>query len=408
MLKQIWSITKKDLRLWAQKPGEWAVLFLTPFLFITIMGQIFGRSSTPTIAIYAVVEDSGARGKQVISLLQDAKNLSVEILPSRAEADRRVGSGQRMAALVVPAGFTEAVLTPDGGQIALIVDPARQEQASIVVGLVNAALGPLRVDAEVTRGVGQSVDSAMRNYSTSSGATATISQFLKTALRAVVAEQVQESINNPLVAVQVQSAQESAAIRRPPTLMESLVPGYIIMFAFFLVSTIAVSVVEERALGTFRRLLSTPAPRSAILLGKMLPYLVIVVVQALVLLGISSLVFGVSLGKSPVALALITVASAASVVGLGIMVAAVVRSEGQAGGLTLLLVLVMAAVSGSLFPLIRIPYLQYATPHYWAIQGFQNVIARGLGVSGVALESGILLGLAAIFFVIGVSRFKFD
>jgi ABC-2 type transport system permease protein len=167
-------------------------------------------------------------------------------------------------------------------------------------------------------------------------------------------------------------------------------------------------VVEERALGTFRRLLSTPAPRSAILLGKMLPYLVIVVVQALVLLGISSLVFGVSLGKSPVALALITVASAASVVGLGIMVAAVVRSEGQAGGLTLLLVLVMAAVSGSLFPLIRIPYLQYATPHYWAIQGFQNVIARGLGVSGVVFESGILLGLAVIFFVIGVSRFKFD
>lgn len=407
MLKQIWSITKKDLRLWAQKPGEWAVLFLTPFLFITIMGQIFGRSSTPTIAIYAVVEDSGARGKQVISLLQDAKNLSVEILPSRAEADRRVGSGQRMAALVVPAGFTEAVLTPDGGQIALIVDPARQEQASIVIGLVNAALGPLRIDAEVTRGVGQSVDSAMRNYN-ADGTEATFGRFLKTALRAVAAEQVQESINNPLVAVQVQSAQESAAIRRPPTLMESLVPGYIIMFAFFLVSTIAVSVVEERALGTFRRLLSTPAPRSAILLGKMLPYLVIVVVQALVLLGISSLVFGVSLGKSPVALALITVASAASVVGLGIMVAAVVRSEGQAGGLTLLLVLVMAAVSGSLFPLIRIPYLQYATPHYWAIQGFQNVIARGLGVSGVVFESGILLGLAAIFFVIGVSRFKFD
>jgi ABC-2 type transport system permease protein len=407
MLRQIWSITKKDLRLWAQKPGEWAVLFLTPFLFITIMGQIFGRSSTPTIAIYAVVEDSGARGKQVISLLQDAKNLSVEILPSRAEADRRVGSGQRMAALVVPAGFTEAVLTPDGGQIALIVDPARQEQASIVIGLVNAALGPLRMDAEVTRGVGQSVDSAMRNYN-AGGTAATLGRFLKTALRAVVAEQVQESINNPLVAVQVQSAQESAAIRRPPTLMESLVPGYIIMFAFFLVSTIAVSVVEERALGTFRRLLSTPAPRSAILLGKMLPYLVIVVVQALVLLGISSLVFGVSLGKSPVALALITVASAASVVGLGIMVAAVVRSEGQAGGLTLLLVLVMAAVSGSLFPLIRIPYLQYATPHYWAIQGFQNVISRGLGVSGVVFESGILLGLAAIFFVIGASRFKFD
>jgi ABC-2 type transport system permease protein len=68
----------------------------------------------------------------------------------------------------------------------------------------------------------------------------------------------------------------------------------------------------------------------------------------------------------------------------------------------------MAAVSGSLFPSIRVPFVEYITPHFWAIQGFQDVISRGLGVSAILLEAGILVGMAAIFFGVGVSRLRLD
>jgi ABC-2 type transport system permease protein len=190
--------------------------------------------------------------------------------------------------------------------------------------------------------------------------------------------------------------------------MESLAPGYTLMFAFFLISTMATTVLEERNVGTFRRLLSTPISRPAILLGKIMPYLFIAIVQLLVLMGVSSLVFGISLGESLPALLLVTVAIAASVVGMGIMVASLAKTGGQAGGLASLLATAMAAVSGGLFPSIRVPFVEYITPHFWAIQGFQDVISRGLGVSAVLLEAGILLGMAAIFFGVGVSRLRLD
>lgn len=61
-----------------------------------------------------------------------------------------------------------------------------------------------------------------------------------------------------------------------------------------------------------------------------------------------------------------------------------------------------------MFPSIHIPVLQYLAPHFWAIQGFQDVITRNLGVGAVLNEAGILLGMAAIFFAVGVSRFRFE
>jgi ABC-2 type transport system permease protein len=52
--------------------------------------------------------------------------------------------------------------------------------------------------------------------------------------------------------------------------------------------------------------------------------------------------------------------------------------------------------------------LTLLTPHAWAMRGFQDVLIRGYGLAGILPEAGILLGFAAVFFLIGVWRFRFD
>ena len=84
------------------------------------------RRARSTVAVYAVNEDSGKSGQQVIERLEDFANLEVKVLDSRDEADQRVGKGQRMAAVVVPDDFTAAMTTPEGATVEMIVDPARQ------------------------------------------------------------------------------------------------------------------------------------------------------------------------------------------------------------------------------------------------------------------------------------------
>lgn len=409
MLTQIWVIARKELRLWLQQPANLVVILLVPFLFIWIMGAVFGSSGMPTVAVFAVNLDSGANAARVLSALQDSPNLEVQLVSDRAEADRRVGQGERMAAVVIPAGFSEAVLTDSGAALELIVDPARNERASIVTGLVNAALAPQLVDAEVARGVNRGIASLLTSQENLAGMdTGVLQEFLTAAFQGVVASQVQSAVEDPLVALNLQPVGEGPSTESLPSLMEFLVPGYTLMFAFFLVSQLATTIVEERAEGTLRRLLSTPASKAAILAGKFLPYAVVASLQILFVFFVSSLFFDFSLGSSPLALAAVILPTAAVIAALGILIAALARTTGQSSGLTILIVLILAIASGAMSPNISFPGLQWLTPHFWAIRGFQNIITREMGLSGALLPAAVLTGMALLCFGLAVWRFRFE
>jgi ABC-2 type transport system permease protein len=235
-----------------------------------------------------------------------------------------------------------------------------------------------------------------------------VRMFFSAARKGIVSSQVEEALTNPQVTLDVKpiEGKEQPAARRP-SLLDYLVPGYSLMFAFFLMASIAATVIEERQTGALNRLLVAPVPRSRILLGKMIPYFLIAVAQFTVILLASRLIFGITLGNSLLALAVIILASALAVVSLGILIAAFAHSQGQATSLTIVLVLAMAVISGAMFPNISIPGLQALTPHYWALQGFVNTI-RGQDVQGVLLPAGVLLTMSAVFFTVGVVRFRFE
>ncbi len=49
-----------------------------------------------------------------------------------------------------------------------------------------------------------------------------------------------------------------------------------------------------------------------------------------------------------------------------------------------------------------------ALPTYWSMQGMLDILVRDQGVEGILLESGVLLGFALVFFLIGVLRFRYE
>ncbi|HPH95619.1 MAG TPA: ABC transporter permease [Anaerolineaceae bacterium] len=407
MIAQIWSVTRKEFRILAQQPSLFAVLLLVPFLFMWIMGSVFGGGS-PTVAVFLVNEDDGAGSQQVVAALNNAGTLEVTALSSRAEADKKVGKGERMAAIIIPADFSAAIQTKEGGKIEVMIDPAQSEKAKIVLGLTQQAITRVIVDAEVSRGIKTAINQSASTLSSGGGFDPQIQKFLETAINSIVSVQVDAALADPLINVEMKSAAEQDASNRPPNLMEYLTPGYSLMFVFFLAETLAGTLLAERTTGTLRRLMAAPVPRAAILLGKIIPYFLLTAAQLLILLGVAHFIFGLSLGRSVPAMLLTVSACGAVLSGFGIMIAALVRSEGQISGLTTLIILLMAVVSGAMFPSIQIPLVQLATPHYWAMMAFQNLIVRGQGLEGVALPVGVLLAMAAILFGIGLSRFKFE
>jgi len=402
MLQKIISIAYKEFRLWLQSPGNWLTVFLVPFAFIGIFGATFSKG-TPVVTVYAVNEDRGELSAEIISLLEKSENLELEMLATQKEADEKVNDGSRMAAIVIPEDFSNSVTSDDGAELLVIVDPARSDQAGIVTGLVQEALIKPIVYAEIERAIsglfkGRSVEGIDESI---------FKTFINAGLKAVVAKSVNEAIDDPLIRVESKPYSE-AATQGTISIFSQIAPGFALLFAFFMVSHLAEAVMNERSSGTLRRLMSTPLNNTVLLLGKALPFFVIGAVQIIFVLLISNQIFGLPLGTSPLALMVIILATSLTISGMGILIAGVARSETQAGALTVFLVLAMGAASGSMMPQIKIPGISFITPHYWSLEGIQSVIARGMGMGGVLTQSGILVGMALLFFVIGAWRFKYE
>ncbi len=191
----------------------------------------------------------------------------------------------------------------------------------------------------------------------------------------------------------------------------SIVPGYTVLFVFFLVSIMGRSFLQERELGTLQRLQMAPISSTAILLGKMLPFFVVSVIQTAVLLLSGIFLFGMSPGARPELLVPLAGSTSLAAVTLGLAFAVWVRSDAQVSAWGNLLVLGTAGISGCLVPRHWMPELSrqisLATPHAWALEAYREILVSPYpDVRAVAGCCGILLLFSAVFFVVGLAGFR--
>lgn len=181
-----------------------------------------------------------------------------------------------------------------------------------------------------------------------------------------------------------------------------LVPSYTVMFAFFLVLSVGWLFVAERKHGTLVRLRAAPLTRGQILLGKLLPCLVVSLLQGVFLLAAGRLIFGMTWGSRPELLFAVAASTSFAAVGLAILVASVARTETQVAVYGTLLVLVLGGVSGSLMPRDLMPEqmktVSLVTPHAWALDAYNQLLAGpNPDVSAVLTACGVLCAFGAAF-----------
>jgi ABC-2 type transport system permease protein len=132
----------------------------------------------------------------------------------------------------------------------------------------------------------------------------------------------------------------------------------------------------------------------------------------LLLVGFGMLVLKVNWGRAPAALAVILAATALAAAALGTTLGTFVKSEAQAGGLSILAGMILALLGGCWYPLeLFPPFIRSAVnvlPTTWAMQGMIDIVLGGKGLSAILPEAGILLAFAALFFAVGIGRFRFE
>lgn len=190
---------------------------------------------------------------------------------------------------------------------------------------------------------------------------------------------------------------------------ELAVPGIASMFAFFMAGVITESVFREHGLNTWQRLQISPMKNWEVLLGKVAPCAVLVLAQLVVLFGLGALLSGLRVQGSLLALGLLMLALAVCVVSFGLALCSLSRTRRQAFAYERVTTLGWAVFGGALVPAELmadwVGWVARATPVHWAVDGFREVILDGRGITEVLPQVGALLGFAAVFATVGLTRF---
>jgi ABC-2 type transport system permease protein len=188
--------------------------------------------------------------------------------------------------------------------------------------------------------------------------------------------------------------------------------GFTVFFVMMVALGSAGGILEEREIGTLRRLLATPVRRAQVLVGKTLGVALVACFEAALLVGFGALVFGVPWGSDPLPVALVLLALVLASTGLGVMLSALVRTRSQMSAIAPVLSTALAMLGGCYWPIeITSPLMQRVallTPTGWAMIGLKDVVARGMGLEAVLLPVAVLLTFGLVCLAIGIPRLKLE
>jgi ABC-2 type transport system permease protein len=419
MLKQILALTWKDLKVFFKDRGAVVLIFVQPFMFILVMSYALSgifRTGNRPILILAVNQDKGTQAAAVLRQLGEMKSFAVETTwqgqpLTQQKAEQLIIKGKRNLALIFPPDFS-AVLEQNPAvrerrttKVVFNVDPTTSSQlVEPIQGTLQGLLERTAFTAMVPKGVDYVFDTLAPQTPTKER------ENFRARAEGAMSGGLMEG-QTPVATVE-QTSPPGMRVKKLPDVFQQNVPGYTIYGIFWIVSLLAVSVLREKQEGTFRRLLVAPMGRMVMLAGKLMPYYLINIVQIAIMLGVSSLLFRMNLGHSPAGLVVVSLAAAATATGLGVLVAALGRTEAQIGGLTVLLLLTLSALGGCFVPRFTMPdwlrTVGLITPHAWALDAYQDLLVRGYGLLEVLPKVGTLVAFALVFFTIGVWRFRFE
>jgi len=172
----------------------------------------------------------------------------------------------------------------------------------------------------------------------------------------------------------------------------------------------AMAVVRERERGTLEQLLVSPLSRWGLMLGKLIPYLCIGMLMALLLFGIMRFVFAVPISGSLVAIFLSTFVYVFALLSIGLLVATKAENQMQALQMTMAFILPSVFFSGFIFPRETMPWIFYAIgaalPTTYFIALMRAIILRGATFFEYWPSLGIMFAMAIALFCVCALRFQ--
>jgi ABC-2 type transport system permease protein len=316
----------------------------------------------------------------VLGSLVDAGVAEVDAVSSEAEAVAEVNADRASAAIIIPAGFSDAVEAGEPAEIRIIGGefPLSLEIAKSAVDRFAQAVGGVQLMVAATIAGGGQADAAT-----------------------IAAAQAAAGETGPIAVATTDLAGRQA------DLATFYGAAMAIMFVFFATQYGALALVADRQVGTMSRYLAAPISAWSILAGASLAGFGLGLVAMSVLVVATTLLQGADWGPPALLIPLILAAVAAAM-GISTLVSSVARTPQQAGGLNAIVALSLSAIGGVFIPVSQAPaglaVAAQVTPHYWFLRGVDTLAADTATLADIGPSIGILLVMAVVTGAIGLAR----
>lgn len=393
-MKSIIDITAKDLLQLVRNKMTFLFLLIMPVVFTLLFGFAFGGfsdgTSDPRFPVGYLDLDQSNSSLELTEMFSRSTVIYLDENQERSESELEslVSKNDLAGALIVPNGYGDALLS--GSPMSLIV----------ISDLSNSA--SLTIENEISRVAAQLANAVLTAQIISS----TIGVDASTSL----VDEVIKAWQTPPIAMQVKlrqvlEKQDSAVLSLAHTS-----PGMMLQFAIASLLTSAQILVNERKTRSLQRLMTTRVARWQILAGHFLAIFMMLFMQFTLLIAFGQLVLGLDYMRLPLATALVTLASTACLAALGLLIGTLAKTDEQAIIFSLIPMFVFAGLGGAWVPLEFtgevFSTIGHLTPVAWGMDGFKNIIARGLGLESITIPVLALFGYGILFFTVATWLFS--
>ena len=197
-----------------------------------------------------------------------------------------------------------------------------------------------------------------------------------------------------------------------PNSVQHNVPAWALFAIFFIVIPLSSNIVKEKLQGTGLRVFTSPQPYSFFLLGKIITYLIISVLQFILMLLVGLYFFpllglpALDISGKLLLLLFVAMASGLSAISIGILLGTVASTQEQSAPLGATLTVILAAIGGIWVPVFAMPHIMQIiskiSPMHWALQAFYDILLRDGNFLLILPKVSLLLGFSIVCFLIAI------
>jgi ABC-2 type transport system permease protein len=362
-MRRIRFLIWKELIELGQDPRLFGIVIVAPIVQLFALAYA-ATTDVRNVPVIVADGDRSSASRELVSRFDGSPSFTVTgVVGSPNEIDPVLERGGAWLGVVIPRGYAAALASGSPQSVQIIADGSDANSAGVSLGYATNLIA----------GYGQELAARATVASGGGGPSAAI---------------------QPVVRVWFNPRLESR---------DFMIPGIVAILLLVITTNLSsMGIVREKEMGTLEQLNVTPLTRAELIVGKLVPYALVGLIDVVLVLSVAIFWFDVPMRGSYVLLFALTLVYLLSTLGLGLFVSTVSSTQQQAMMTTTFFFLVpMMLLSGFVFPIENMPHLVQLVTYLIPLRYFL-VILRAIFMKGVGLETFWPQALALAAWGVGI------